>query len=269
MDLIQQIGSSKLYNFHSHTQFCDGRDVMCRFAEAACAAGFTDYGFSPHSPVPIESPCNMTMDSVPLYIDEAMRLRRLYRDRMRIYISMEIDFLGKEWGPSHPYFDSLPLDYRIGSVHFIKSQDGVPVDIDGRYDNFRLKMHDYFHDDIRYVVDTFFDASMEMVELGGFDIIGHLDKIGHNAGHYSPDIEKEEWYQRHVSRLIDAVLARDLIIEINTKAWEEHHRFFPATRHWRRLLDGGARIIVNSDAHRPELINASRPLALSLLESLK
>ena len=99
MDLIQQIGSSKLYNFHSHTQFCDGRDVMCRFAEAACAAGFTDYGFSPHSPVPIESSCNMAKEAVPLYLDEAMRLRQLYRGRMRIYISMEIDFLGKEWGP--------------------------------------------------------------------------------------------------------------------------------------------------------------------------
>lgn len=61
MDFVSIIGSDMLYNFHSHTQFCDGRATMAEFAAEAVAQGFTHYGFSPHSPVPIQSPCNMSM----------------------------------------------------------------------------------------------------------------------------------------------------------------------------------------------------------------
>ena len=119
MDIIRELGSSRNYTFHSHTQFCDGHATMENFVEAAIRNGFSHYGFSPHSPVPIESPCNMSMESVPAYLAEFERLRNLYGDRIRLYASMEIDWLGPQWGPSNDYFQALPLDYRIGSVHFI------------------------------------------------------------------------------------------------------------------------------------------------------
>ena len=35
---------------------------------------------------------------------------------------MEIDYLNDDWGPANDYFQSLPLDYRIGSVHFIPTR---------------------------------------------------------------------------------------------------------------------------------------------------
>ena len=38
---------TQLYNFHSHTQFCDGRAAMHDFVVAAIEQGFTDYGFRP------------------------------------------------------------------------------------------------------------------------------------------------------------------------------------------------------------------------------
>lgn len=268
MNFITLIDSSTAYNFHSHTQFCDGRATMAEFAAEAVARGFSHYGFSPHSPVPIESPCNMAMEQVPMFLDEVARLKALYAGQTQFYSAMEIDYLGKEWGPSHPYFQTLPLDYRIGSVHFIPAQDGTLVDIDGRYDSFRRKMDEHFHGDIRYVVNTFYDQSHAMVEAGGFDIIGHLDKIGHNASHYHPGIEHEPWYQQRVDQLIDAVIDSGLTVEINTKAWTDHHRMFPAIRHWKRLHQADVPIIVNSDAHVPALIDASRRDAMAIMEQL-
>ncbi len=56
MDFIATIGDSSLYNFHSHTEFCDGRAQMEAFAREAVRCGFTHYGFTPHSPIPIQSP---------------------------------------------------------------------------------------------------------------------------------------------------------------------------------------------------------------------
>lgn len=269
MDFNLLTSGSDLYNFHSHTQFCDGKAPMEMFAAEAVERGFSHYGFSPHSPVPISSPCNMAKADVPVFLDEVRRLREKYAAApTRFWQSMEIDYLGPQWGPSHGYFHELPLDYRIGSVHFISAQNGNLIDIDGRFDSFRRKMADNFHNDIRYVVNTFYDQSLEMISRGGFDIIGHYDKIGHNASHLCPGIEEEGWYADRADELTEAIIASGIAVEINTKAWAEHHRMFPAMRHWRRLADAGTTLLVNSDAHVPALIDASRREAFDMLHSV-
>lgn len=268
MDIISLIGNNHNYNFHSHTQFCDGKAEMEEFVKEAVAQGFSHYGFSPHSPIPLESPCNMSLEDVPLYISEVKRLQNKYGNRIRLYTAMEIDYLGDEWGPSNPYFDSLPLDYRIGSIHFIPSDSGY-IDMDGRFENFKKKMETYFHGDIHHVVETYYRQSARMLEAGGFDIIGHFDKIGHNADHYHPGIEELPWYQRLVDDLIDLIIDRKVIVEVNTKAWNDHLRLFPNSRHLHRLIEARVPIIVNSDAHHPHLINAARPLAFSLISQAK
>ncbi len=268
IDFKEIIKATDSYNFHSHTQFCDGRASMAEFAKAAVEAGFRHYGFSPHSPISVESPCNMSRDSVSEYMSEFHRLKEEYSGRINFYAAMEIDYIDGNWGPSNPYFDTVPLDYRIGSVHFVPTQDGEPVDVDGSVDGFKRKMASKFNDDIRYVVNKFYDQSMDMLAAGGFDIIGHFDKIGHNASHYCPGIEDEPWYQARVNELIDAILQSGVAVEINTKAREKFGRFFPNERYWKRLKEGGATILVNSDAHYTERINASRAEALKALKLL-
>lgn len=269
MDFIKEIGDSRLYTFHSHTEFCDGRATMEAFAREALRQGFSHYGFSPHSPIPIPSPCNILQANVPRYLAEATRIKDTYGDRVCFYTAMEIDYLGDQWGPAHPYFDTLPLDYRIGSVHFIRSQDGEYIDIDGHFDSFMLKMARNFHDDIRYVVETFYSQSIKMLEAGSFDIIGHFDKIGHNASHYSPGIESEDWYGALVDDLIDHIIDSHVTVELNTKAWKDHRRMFPSPDYLPRLIAAHVPVIVNSDAHVPALINASRPEAFDLLDRLQ
>ena len=267
MNFLETIGDSQLYNFHSHTQFCDGRASMEMFAREVVAQGFSHYGFSPHSPIPVESPCNMLKVDVSVYLDEVTRIKKEFgNDKTTFYASMEIDYLGKDWGPAIEYFQNLPLDYRIGSVHFIPCQTGEMIDIDGSHENFDKKMERYFAGDIRYVVETFYNQSIEMVNGGGFDLIGHFDKIGNNASHYCPNIEEESWYQALVSELIEAIITQKLTIEINTKAWDKHNRFFPHSRYWKLLLNAQVPIIINSDAHYPHLINANRDEALSQLQ---
>ncbi|MBD5374676.1 MAG: histidinol-phosphatase [Bacteroides sp.] len=259
--------ATSLYNFHSHTQFCDGRATMEEFVEAAVNAGMLHYGFTPHSPVPIDSPCNMSGSSVREYFDEVNRLRSLYSGRISLYAGMEIDYLGPDWGPSHSYFSTLPLDYRIGSIHFVASDSG-PIDIDGRFPSFQKKMHQFFADDIEAVVRSFYQATSDMIDAGGFDIIGHFDKIGHNASHFRPGIEDEPWYRSLADDTVDHILDSRLIVEINTKALSDHKRFFPATRHWQRLLQAGTVLLVNSDTHYPHLVQAGRHEALDLLKKL-
>ncbi len=268
INLLEAIGDTQLYTLHSHTQFCDGHATMREFAEAASLMGFGVYGFTPHSPLCIPSPCNMSQADVPTYLSEVETLRQDFPG-VTFLAGMEIDYLGPQWGPAHEYFSGLGLDYSIGSVHFIPSQEGEYVDIDGRYASFQEKMEKHFGSDIRYVVETFYAQSQAMLADGQFDIIGHFDKIKHNAGLYLPGLEETDWYKRLVNDLIDTIIAKGVIVEINTKAWNQHSQLFPAQNHWRRLIRAGVPIVVNSDAHIPRLINAGRMEAIHALDYLR
>lgn len=107
-----------------------------------------------------------------------------------------------------------------------------------------------------------------MIDAGGFDIIGHLDKIGHNASQYAPGIEDTPWYRTLADELVDHAIAANITIELNTKAWDAHRRLFPSPRHIRHLVESNSPLIVNSDAHVPALINAGRQYTFTLLDAI-
>lgn len=266
-EIISEIGSERLYNLHSHTQFCDGHAPMEEFAREAARRGFRVYAFTPHSPVREPNNCNMAAADVPAYLAEVERLRKMFPE-VHFLAGMEIDYIDDDLNATSEMFSRLPLDIRISSVHFIPNQDGRFVDIDGRPDRFRSYMHEYFRNDLRYVVDTFFDRSERMIATGGFDIIGHFDKIKRNASAVDPEIENRPWYKDRLNRLTDIIIDSGLAVEINTKHYADAGIFYPAPELWKRLRDAGVTIVVNSDAHDPDAIDASRAEAFNLLNSL-
>lgn len=280
MNIKEIISSTRTYNFHSHTQFCDGRASMSDFVEEAIKEGYLHYGFTPHSPIPIVSPCNMSMEDVTNYIEEFQRLKEIHKDRINLYLSMEIDYLDEQWGASNSYFQELPLDYRLSSVHFIPTQSGNQlIDIDGRPETFIRKMHEFFNDDIYYVVDKFYMQTLKMIDAGGFDIIGHFDKIGFNASHFRPDIENEAWYKAHIECVIKAIKEKGLIAEVNTKAWEAPvnatekqckeytPRLFPSADTISMLKNARIPLVVNSDTHYPSRLNCGREAAFNIIDN--
>ena len=269
-DYKRIIQSTDYYNLHTHTQFCDGHATMREFVVEAIAQGITHLGFTPHSPISVESPCNMSRESVPAFFDEMEALRHDYGDIINLYTAMEIDYVSVGDGPASDYFQQLPLDYRIGSVHFIPAIDNPSemVDIDGKFPAFKVRMGKYFNGDIEYVVKKFFSQMMAMVEEGGFDIVGHMDKIGFNASQYHEGIDEEPWYDKLVIDLFESIMDHHLIIEINTKAWLQRNRYYPNLKYFGMLKRFNAPVVVNSDAHYPTLINSGRMEAIKLLNVL-
>lgn len=266
-ELKDIISSTEGYNFHTHTPWCDGHDTPAKMAEAAVAGGMLYLGFSPHSPVPIESPCNMEWADVPEYIKTIDEIRVRFAPELKVFTGMEVDYLHGTFGPASSRIQDLGLDFAIGSIHFLPRYDGTFVDIDGSYESFNRKMSLYFHGDLRYVVNTFYEASHEMLAKGGFQILGHADKVAQNAGLYHPGLEQEGWYQDLIETYLDAVINSGVIVEINTKIHADRGRFFPNEVYWRRLIDGGVSFMVNSDAHYAGKINQSRHTAFELLKT--
>lgn len=267
-EIIEIAKRTYSYNLHSHTQFCDGRADMATMAEAAVNCGLEIYGFTPHSPVNVESKCNMTRESVAEYLDEANRLREMYDGQMQLLTGMEVDRIDHDFGPHLDYFQDHPLDYRIGSIHFVKDRDGVPWDCDGRFERFKTYLDGPFHGDVRYVVEKYLEEILRMIEDGGFEILGHFDKIVGNASQADPTLEDQSWYKALIDDIIRNAVDAGLAIEINTKAFEEKGRFFPAERWWNKLRLAGVVPIINSDAHYPDRIQAGRQVAIKQFRRL-
>jgi len=256
-----------LTNYHSHCSFCDGRAPFEEFVKEAITQGFYSYGVSSHAPLPFPTQWTMEWEQMEAYLDEFNNLRQKYADEIELYVGLEIDYLNEESNPSVARFTELPLDYRIGSVHLLYDAAGEVVDIDCSPAVFKERVDRHFNGDVLRVVRMYFDRLFRMVELGGFDILGHADKMHYNASCYHPGLLDEPWYEALMKDYFSLVASRGYLVEINTKAYDSLGTFYPNSRYWELMKEYQIKILVNSDAHYPERINAGRMEALRLLQA--
>lgn len=255
-----------LTNYHSHCSFCDGHAPLEEFVKAAIGQGFTSYGVSSHAPLPFPTRWTMNWEQMPDYLKEFARLKEKFAEEIELYVGLEIDYLDEESRPATPCFQELPLDYRIGSVHLLHDDQGEVVDVDCSPERFREITDKHFDGDIVRVIHLYYERLLCMVESGGFDILGHADKIHYNASVYRPGLLDEDWYEDLMRHYFSAVARKGYIVEINTKAYVSLGTFYPNERYFPLLKELGIRVHVNSDAHYPVRINLGRPEALVALK---
>lgn len=255
-----------LTNYHSHSLYCDGRAGMEDFVRFALSEGFTSYGFSSHAPLPFPTAWTMEWDCMDDYLAEFHRLKTKYAGQIELYIGLEIDYLNEKSNPSIVRFRELPLDYRIGSVHLLYNDKEEVVDVDVPAEIFRKIVDEHFGGNLERVVRLYYARLMRMLELGGFDIVGHADKMHYNAACYRPGLLDEPWYDALVKEYFAMIARCGYQVEINTKSYHDLGTFYPNERYFSYLHDLGIRVQVNSDSHYPERINNGRPEALQALK---
>ncbi|KKB51931.1 HisJ family histidinol phosphate phosphatase [Parabacteroides sp. HGS0025] len=262
----------QLSNYHSHCTFCDGRSTPEDFVKFAISHGFRAYGFSSHSPLPFETFWNMSKDDMPEYLEEINRLKEKYAGQLEIYTSLEIDYLDETYNPSIAYFQELPLDYRIGSIHFLPLSEHLSEDnmvcIDGAFADYKDSVDRYFEGKISKLVTRYFDSTLKMIEAGGIDIVGHMDKIymnGHKCEGFSFDAD---WYQKPFKAVLDLIAQKGLMVEVNTKNLIKKQQIFPRKEYLGLLKDMNIPVMVNSDCHYPDLVNDGRSEAFEILKEI-
>lgn len=259
-----------LSNYHSHCTFCDGKSSPEDFVKFAISKGFRAYGFSSHSPLPFETFWNMSAGDMPEYLAEISRLKDKYRHELEIYTALEIDYLDERYNASIPYFRELPLDYRISSIHFLPIAPELleknMVCIDGAFEDFALAVKLHFEDDIRKLTAQYFESSMKMVEAGGFDIVGHLDKVHMNGSKSKGFDASASWYREPFTDYLKLIAEKGLMVEINTKTLRSKNQLFPRKEYLTQVREMNIPVMVNSDSHYPDLVNDGRPEAFELLK---
>ena len=107
-----------------------------------------------------------------------------------------------------------------------------------------------------------------MIEKGGFDIVGHLDKIASNGSNYADFDSSERWYNDLLTETLYLVKEKDLILEINTKSLTEKGISFPNQRYYSLINELHIPIMVNSDCHYPtNVIDGFRSTYAALKEA--
>ena len=255
-----------LCTYHSHCTFCDGKAPAEEFVKAAISAGFHSYGISSHSPLPFETRWSLSKANLEAYLQEIERLKKLYAGQIELYVGLEIDYLNDDWGPSSDYFQQMPLDYRIGSVHLVTNgETGEMMDMDGNFDDFRENFRKVYRDDLKHLVRDYFRSSARMVELGGFDLVAHPDKISMNGSLVDSSLIEQEWYNGLLREYFQLIAEKGMMMEVNTKAYTKKGLMFPNVKYFKWLKELNIPVMVNSDAHLPQLVNDNRDLAFRWL----
>lgn len=242
------------YNYHTHSNFCDGTAPLKAYVEEAVKQHFDVLGFSGHAPLPFESGFAMSQSALTEYTDKVHTLGEENKDFLQVYLSLELDYIP---GISYPFEEvrkACGLDYTIGSVHLVGSADTHGLwFIDGPqqavYDE---GLKQLFNNDIKKAVTAYYRQVQEMLVSQQPDIVGHFDKIKmHNQGRYFS--EEASWYIALVEETLEIIAKHNIIVEVNTRGLykKRSNSLFPDGWILKRMHQQGIGVMVNSDAHHP------------------
>ncbi len=192
--------------FHNHTVASDGRNTLSEMAAAADALGWEYLGIADHSKSSIQAN-GLSEARLLAQIEEIRQLNASTRFRSHLLAGIECDILPD--GRLDFSDDVLAqLDYVVASVHsaFAQSEAEMTARI------------------IRAVENPW------------------TTMLGHVTGRI---LLRREGYAVNVSKVIDAALANEVIIELNASPW----RLDLDWRYWRKAADRGLLCAINPDAH--------------------
>jgi histidinol-phosphatase (PHP family) len=267
-------------SLHNHTIFCDGKDdieTMCRaaFEKKLCAIGF-----SAHAPITkktgIESHWHLKDDKFEGYIDQVLAAKKRWRGKLEVLRGFEIDYIKGLRSALDRDITEVNPDYLIGSVHYIIPANGAkPFTVDGSQEELTQGINEGFNGDAQAFMNSYYDAQLEMIALGGFDILGHADLIKKYCfGKYLWTEEIEICRQKEIARAVGDAIGNaagkaGVIAEVNTGGVNRKkiNEVFPSETFLRFFHENNVPVIITADAHCAQDIKGNYDTAVKTLLS--
>ncbi|MEI0530316.1 histidinol-phosphatase [Brachyspira pilosicoli] len=232
-------------NLHTHTTYCDGKNTIEENILCAIEKNFISLGFSGHSYLPFDNAA-MSKENTIKYLEDIKKFKNIYKDKIQIYSGIEADYysnLNKKTDRE------MMLDYRIGSVHFIKDDDNNYFSIDASKQHFENTLKHFGN--IKEIILRYYNNVINMINNQNPDIIGHLDlirKYNFNKEYFT---EKEDWYIEKLNEVLEVIKKSNSIVEINTRKMNKDNlnAHYPNSDTIKKLLKLDIPIIINTDSH--------------------
>lgn len=221
-------------DYHMHSIYSDGRSAPEDYVDSAIAAGLSEIGFSEHLTLfkDLEE-WNMKPENITEYISHIENLRNRIKN-IKIKIGLEVDFLAGREEDILAFLNPLPLDFIIGSVHYLgeKTVDFGPEFYEGK--------------SIDRLFESYFHSVSAAAASGLFDIIGHCDLI--RIYGFKPSSDQEPLYRM----LAKTMKIHNIAFELNTNGRNRPLAdFYPDRKFLHIFHEENIPVCVNSDAHMP------------------
>lgn len=239
-------------NFHTHSNWCDGKNTVEEMILGALAQGYSTLGFSSHAVFPADPwEWPLTQEKGLRYAAEVRALAARYSDRIRVLCGVEADYIQGAASPDRTVYAALKPDYVIGSVHAVVAPDGTWVDVDNTPELLVRGVNEHFAGDFRAFVSAYFAQQRAMAASCDFDVIGHPDLVRKFNRVLCCFDETADWYRTELERTADAFAASGKLTEVNTggiaRGWIDDA--YPSAEFRALLRARGVRFILSADAH--------------------
>lgn len=236
-----------LYNYHTHTKYCDGKNTPEEMVQKAIELGLLEIGFSGHSYTEFDlEPC-MTLDGTEEYKKEIKFLKQKYQGKIKILLGLEYDY--------HSDCSRDGYDYILGSVHYIL-KNGEYLCIDYSREKQIEAVNRYYGGDFYAYIEDYYKTVSDLYKKTKCDIIGHFDLITkYNADGSLFDINHPRYIAAWRSAA-DAILNTPAVVEINTGGIARGHvkNPYPAKEIIDYFKAHGKKMIFSSDCHNKDFL---------------
>ncbi len=234
-----------LYNYHTHTCFCDGENTAEEMVQKAIELNISELGFSGHSYTEFDKSYCMTLEGTELYKEEITALKSKYKNKIKILLGTECDYLSD--------ISLEDYDYVIGSVHYIK-KNGEYFSIDDSKEDLIKSVNHYYGGDYYSFIEDYYSLIADVYNKTKCDIIGHFDLVTK----YNTDSALFDTnHPRYIAawkKAADALIKTPAVVEINTHAVASGYTKgpYPAKEIIDYFKSGGKKMIYSSDCHNKD-----------------
>ncbi len=251
-----------LQNLHTHSTFCDGKHTPEEMVKFALAKGFRSLGFSSHScSSRPDRKKSVWLEKNEAYRREVLRLAEAYRDRLEIYLGLEVE--------SGIEIDVSPYDYLIGAVHLLQ-RNGEYFGVDTSLAVTEDAIARHFGGSVMAYVEAYYHAMAEIPKTGKYDILAHFDLITKFKEQKALIDESDPRYLRAAFDALDAIEGKIPFFEVNTGAISRGYRTspYPSIPLLLEFKRRGFGVVVTTDCHNGEWLDCAYRESVELLRTV-
>jgi histidinol-phosphatase (PHP family) len=254
------MAESVKFDLHTHHERCGHAiGTIEDYVKQAIDHGLHYIGISDHSPYfyseedHLYPTVAMAKSQFIPYINEVLRLKEKYQEKIHVLLGMESDFYPDHIHVYQEQYLLHPFDYIIGSVHYVRE---LNIFKKGRWEGLTTQEQ-------VEIKNEYYELIQQSAKSGVFQILGHIDAM---KGYYPAfsDIQTDI-----VENTLKIIGEEDVAIEINTSGkMKDCGGWYPADDILERALFYNVKVTFGSDSHQPERIGDDFELVKKRLKEI-
>jgi histidinol-phosphatase (PHP family) len=250
-----------LEDWHTHNKLCrHAKGDIEEYVITGIEKGISTLGISDHFPydvldgienIPYQE-YSMRSAEIQEYIERFKKCKEKYKEDIDLKLAFEVDFIRNQEDNSQSYLKQQniknQLDYILGSVHVLRSEQGIFAFDDRRF----IEFYNLFGG-IDNLYAEYFKTLRAMLNSKkfDFDIVTHFD-LPKKYNQRPKDLKR---FNREIGSTLKLIKEKDKTIEINTSGLRKQvHEVYPSDEIIKKINSLEIPVLLGSDAHEPKKV---------------